>query len=104
MGKNNYINSFKTSPNGFFHYYWWLVFLVIILLTIIFFIIFVILYYLKIKNKKQNLINQIQIFNDKYEIDLLENYNDDNYEYDEIGLPFLAKLGKLVYDYEMRNR
>lgn len=27
-------------------------------------------------------------------------YNDDNYEYDEIGLPFLAKLGKLIYEYE----
>ncbi len=27
-------------------------------------------------------------------------FNDDHYEYDEIGLPFLAKLGKLVYEYE----
>jgi hypothetical protein len=31
-------------------------------------------------------------------------YNDDNYEYDEIGLPFLAKLGRLIYDYELKNR
>ena len=30
-------------------------------------------------------------------------YNDDNYEYDEIGLPFLAKLGKIIYDYELSN-
>jgi hypothetical protein len=28
-------------------------------------------------------------------------YNDDNYEYDEIGLPFLAKLGKAIYNYEL---
>lgn len=27
-------------------------------------------------------------------------FNDDNYEYDEIGLPFLAKLGQVIYDYE----
>lgn len=27
-------------------------------------------------------------------------FNDDNYEYDEIGLPFLANLGKAVYKYE----
>jgi len=30
-------------------------------------------------------------------------YNDDNYEYDGIGLPFLAKLGKIIYDYELSN-
>lgn len=27
-------------------------------------------------------------------------YNDDKYEYDEIGLPFLANLGKIIYEYE----
>ncbi len=27
-------------------------------------------------------------------------YNDDTYEYDEIGLPFLAELGRVIYDYE----
>lgn len=27
-------------------------------------------------------------------------YNDGKYEYDEIGFPFLAKLGSAVYDYE----
>lgn len=31
-------------------------------------------------------------------------YNDDNYEYDEIGLPFLADLGKLIYNYEKGRR
>lgn len=30
-------------------------------------------------------------------------YNDDNYEYDEIGLPFLAKLGKVIYEFELNN-
>jgi hypothetical protein len=30
-------------------------------------------------------------------------YNDDNYEYDEIGLPFLAALGKVIYEYEKNN-
>lgn len=28
-------------------------------------------------------------------------YNDGKYEYNEIGLPFMAKLGKAVYDYEL---
>jgi len=28
-------------------------------------------------------------------------YNDGNYQYDEIGLPFLAQLGQMVYDYEL---
>ena len=27
-------------------------------------------------------------------------YNDDNYEYDDIGLPFLAELGRIIYKYE----
>ncbi|MBN2365996.1 MAG: hypothetical protein EH225_08330 [Calditrichaeota bacterium] len=32
-------------------------------------------------------------------------YNDDKYEYEEIGLPFLAKLGWIIYQYELkRNR
>jgi beta-lactamase class A len=30
-------------------------------------------------------------------------YNDDHYEYDEIGFPFLAKLGQLIYEDE-KNR
>ncbi len=28
-------------------------------------------------------------------------YNDDKYEYESIGLPFLANLGKVIYDYEV---
>ena len=31
-------------------------------------------------------------------------YNDGKYEYNEIGLPFMAKLGKAVYDYELQNK
>lgn len=32
-------------------------------------------------------------------------YNDNKYEYDEIGLPFLANLGRVIYKYELtRNR
>jgi hypothetical protein len=30
-------------------------------------------------------------------------YNDDEYEYDEVGLPFLANLGRLIYEYEARR-
>ncbi len=31
-----------------------------------------------------------------------ETYNDGNYEYEEKGLPFLAELGRLIYDYESK--
>ena len=30
-------------------------------------------------------------------------FNDDKYEYDEIGLPFLARLGRAVYEHELRR-
>lgn len=30
-------------------------------------------------------------------------YNDDNYEYDEIGIPFLAELGRMIYDFELKR-
>jgi hypothetical protein len=30
-------------------------------------------------------------------------YNDDEYEYDEVGFPFLANLGRLIYEYETRR-
>ncbi len=30
-------------------------------------------------------------------------YNDNDYEYDEIGYPFLAELGLAVYDYELKR-
>ena len=28
-------------------------------------------------------------------------YNDDKYEYDSIGFPFMKNLGKIIYDYEL---
>lgn len=31
-------------------------------------------------------------------------YNDDHYEYDRIGFPFLANLGRVIYDYERQRR
>ncbi|MCW5920996.1 MAG: serine hydrolase [Saprospiraceae bacterium] len=31
-------------------------------------------------------------------------FNDDQYDYDTVGLPFLAKLGRAVYEYELRRR
>jgi len=33
-----------------------------------------------------------------------QTYNDDNYEYEEIGIPFLANLGRAVYDYEIERK
>jgi len=31
-------------------------------------------------------------------------FNDGKYEYDEIGIPFLAELGRLVYQYEVKRK
>jgi len=31
-------------------------------------------------------------------------FNDDTYEFDEIGIPFLAELGRLFYDYEFNRK
>jgi Beta-lactamase enzyme family len=30
-------------------------------------------------------------------------YNDDQYEYEQIGFPFLANLGRIIYDYEIKR-
>jgi hypothetical protein len=30
-------------------------------------------------------------------------YNDGIYEYDQIGLPFLANLGRVIYNYELNR-
>ena len=32
-----------------------------------------------------------------------EIYNDGNYEYEEIGLPYLSKLGSIIYEYEINR-
>jgi hypothetical protein len=29
--------------------------------------------------------------------------NDDNYDYDSVGLPFMKQLGRVIYDYELRR-
>lgn len=31
-------------------------------------------------------------------------FNDDTYEYESIGIPFLAKLGRLIYEYELSKK
>lgn len=31
-------------------------------------------------------------------------FNDDTYEFDEIGIPFLAELGRQLYDYELKQK
>jgi len=31
-------------------------------------------------------------------------FNDDIYEYDKIGFPFLSKLGKVIYDHELKRK
>ena len=31
-------------------------------------------------------------------------YNDDKYEYDNIGVPFMENLGKVVYEYELKRK
>ena len=31
-------------------------------------------------------------------------YNDDDYEYDEIGMPFLADLGRIIFQYELKRK
>ena len=31
-------------------------------------------------------------------------YNDDDYQYDEIGLPFLGELGRLIYNFELNDK
>ena len=31
-------------------------------------------------------------------------FNDDKYDYDSVGFPFLKNLGKVVYDYELQRK
>jgi hypothetical protein len=30
-------------------------------------------------------------------------YNDDQYEYETVGFPFMKNLGKVIYDYELHR-
>jgi len=31
-------------------------------------------------------------------------FNDNQYDYDTIGFPFMKQLGKLIYDYELKRK
>jgi hypothetical protein len=31
-------------------------------------------------------------------------FNDDNYDYDEVGFPFMKNLGRVIYDYELKRK
>ncbi|HRF18053.1 MAG TPA: hypothetical protein PK977_07785, partial [Chitinophagaceae bacterium] len=31
-------------------------------------------------------------------------FNDDNYDYDKVGLPFLKNLGRVIYEYELNRK
>jgi len=33
-----------------------------------------------------------------------EIFNDDNYDYDTVGFPFMKNLGKVIYDYELKRQ
>lgn len=74
--------------------------------------------YLKIYNKAGMaygyLIDNAYIVDSKNKIEFLLSaviyvnedgiFNDDKYEYDEIGLPFLANLGRVIYKYELERK
>jgi len=74
--------------------------------------------HIKIYNKVGNaygyMIDNAYLVDSKNKIDFLlsaviyvnENqiFNDDKYEYDEIGLPFLANLGRVIYQYELERK
>jgi len=54
-------------------------------------------YVVDFKNRVEFLLTATISVNDN------EIYNDGVYEYDEIGFPFLAKLGQAVYEYELKR-
>jgi hypothetical protein len=31
-------------------------------------------------------------------------FNDDNYDYDTVGFPFMKNLGKVIYDHELKRQ
>ena len=56
-------------------------------------------YIVDLKNKVEFLLSATIYTNDN------QTFNDNNYEYDEIGLPFLRNLGQAIYEIELdRNR
>jgi len=50
------------------------------------------------KNKVEFLLSTVIYVNED------EIFNDDKYEYNEIGLPFLANLGRVIYRYELKRK
>lgn len=50
------------------------------------------------KNKAEFLLSAVIYVNED------EIFNDDKYEYDAIGLPFLANLGRVIYRYELERK
>ncbi|MDP3683314.1 MAG: serine hydrolase [Ignavibacteria bacterium] len=50
------------------------------------------------KNKAEFLLSAVIYVNED------EIFNDDKYEYNEIGLPFLANLGRVIYRYELERK
>ena len=69
---------------------------------------------LKRGNEKINLLFHFFIQNEKEGIEfflaatILVNqnqiFNDDLYEYDTVGIPFLAALGEAIYTYELKEK
>ena len=55
-------------------------------------------YIVDAKNKIEFILSAVIYVNEN------EIFNDDHYEYDEIGLPFLANLGKVIYKYELERK
>lgn len=54
-------------------------------------------YIVDFKNGVEFLLSAVIYVNDN------QIFNDDKYEYDEIGFPFLANLGKVIYEYELKR-
>ncbi|MEM8908387.1 MAG: serine hydrolase, partial [Bacteroidota bacterium] len=54
-------------------------------------------YIMDLENKVEFMLSAVIHVNEN------EIYNDNQYEYDRIGLPFLAKLGQIIYDYEKQR-
>ena len=55
-------------------------------------------YVVDVKNKVEFFLSAVVYVNQN------ETLNDNTYEYDEISIPFLAALGKVVYDYELSRK
>lgn len=54
-------------------------------------------YIVDFKNKVEFLLSAMVYVNNN------QIFNDDKYEYDKIGYPFLANLGKVIYKYELQR-